>query len=111
MGGPAAGDTPAEDRRAQHGTFEPRAAVDVSAGHARHLAGGVEAGDRLEVLVEHAALQVGFDAAEVLARQREDLHGVIGRGVEWFRRLERLAEFRLLLAPLLARAVVALDRG
>src|SRR5262245_25258794 len=77
MGGPAAGDAPAEDRRAQHGAFQSGAAVDVAAGHARHLAGSVESRDRLEVLVEHAALQVGLDAAEVLARQREDLHGVI----------------------------------
>jgi hypothetical protein len=66
MGGPAAGDPPAEDRRAQHGAFEPRASVDVAAGHACDLAGGVEAGDRLEVLVEHAALQIGLGAAEVL---------------------------------------------
>jgi hypothetical protein len=63
------------------------------------------------VLVEHAALQIGLGAAEVLARQREDLNSIIGRGVERLRRLERLAEFRLLLEPLLVRSVVALDRG
>src|SRR5262249_53150957 len=92
---PAAGDATAEDRRTQHGAFETGAPVDVAAGHACDLARGIEPGNRLEVLVEHAAFKVGLDAAEVLARQREDLNRVIGRRVESLRRLERLAEFRL----------------
>ena len=37
----------------------------MAAGHARHLARGVEAGDRLEVLVENATTNVGFHAAEI----------------------------------------------
>jgi hypothetical protein len=90
-----------QDRRAQHGAFEAGAAVDVAAGHARDLTCGVEADDRLEVLVEHAALQIGLGAAEVLARQREDLNSIIRRGVERLRGFERLAEFRLLSSPCL----------
>src|SRR5216683_2609563 len=38
----------------------------------------IEPGDRFEVPVEHAAPQVGLDATEVLARQREDLNPVVG---------------------------------
>src|SRR5208337_4786234 len=78
---PAAGDAPAEDRGAQHGAFEPGAPVDVAPGHAGDLARGIEPGNRLEVPVEHAALEVGLDAAEVLARKRKNLHRVVGRRV------------------------------
>src|SRR5512144_2539052 len=102
MGRPAAGNAPAENRRTQHGAFETGAAVDVATGHACDLTGGVERADRLEMLVEHATLEVGLGAAEVLARQREDLNGIVGWRVERLRRLERLAEFRLPLEPLLA---------
>jgi hypothetical protein len=102
MGRPAAGDAPAENRRTQHGAFEAGAPVDMATGHACDLTRGVERADRLEMLVEHAALEVGLGAAEVLARQRKDLNGVVGRRVERLRRLERLAEFRLPLEPLLA---------
>ena len=69
------------------------------------------AADRLEMLVEHAALEVGLGATEVLARQRKYLNGVVGWRVERLRRLERLAEFRLALEPLLASLIVALDGG
>jgi len=57
----------------------------MAAGHACDLACGIEPGDRFEVLVEYTALQVGLDAPEVLARQREDLNRVIGRRVERLR--------------------------
>src|SRR5215510_5582757 len=106
--GPAASDAPAENRWTQHGAFETGPPVDVATGHACDLAGGIEPGDRFEVLVEHATLKVGLDAAEVFARQREDLDSVIGRRIERLRRLERLAELRLRLEPLLAGLVVAL---
>src|SRR5262245_46376268 len=108
---PSAGDAPAEQRWTEHGALEPGAPVDVAAGHAGDLAGGIEPGDRLEVLVEYAAFEVGLDAAEVLARQRKDLHCVEGRRVERLRRLQRLAEFRLAREPLRASLVVALDGG
>src|SRR5262249_3605739 len=108
---PAAGNAAAEDRWAEHGAFETGAAVDVAAGHAGDLACGIEPGDRLEVLVEHAALEVGLDAAEVLARQRENLHRVVRRRVERLRRFQRLVELRFHLPPLLPRPVVARDGG
>src|SRR5262249_59753988 len=75
------------------------------------VAGGIEPGERFEVLVEHAALKVGLDAAEVFACQREDLNRIIWRRVERLRRLERLAKLRLRLEPLLAGLVVALNGG
>src|SRR5262245_17252795 len=109
--GPAAGDAPAENGGTQHGAFETGAPVDVTAGHAGDFARGIEPCDRLEVLVEHAAPEIGLDAAEVLARQREDLDSVVRRRVERLRRLERLAELRLRLDPLLVGLVVALDSG
>src|SRR5262249_32795679 len=109
--GPAAGDAPAENRWTQHGAFETGTPVDVATGHACDLACGIEPSDRFEVLVDHAALKAGLDAAEVFARQREDLNRVIGRRVERLRRLERLAELRLRLKPLLAGLVVALHCG
>src|SRR6516165_10918048 len=84
-GRPGACDAPAEQRRAKHGAFEPGAAVDVAARHAGNLAGGIEARDRLEMPVEHAALQIGLHATEILAREREQLNGVIGWRVERFR--------------------------
>src|SRR5215471_4294886 len=83
--GPAASDAPAENRWTQHGAFETGTPVDVATGHACDLACGIEPGDRFEVLVEHAALKVGLDTAEVFARQREDLNRVIRRRVERLR--------------------------
>src|SRR5262245_29532426 len=74
--GPAAGDAPAENRWTQHGAFETSTPVDVATGHACDLACGIEPSDRFEVLVDHAALKVGLHAAEVFARQREDLNRV-----------------------------------
>src|SRR5260370_40698398 len=87
--GPAAGDAPAENRRTQHGAFETGMPVDVATGHACDLACGVESGNRFEVFVEHAALKVGLDAAEVFARQRAELKPAIGRRVGRPRRLQR----------------------
>src|ERR1700730_18322920 len=107
--GPAARDPPAENRRTQHGAFEAGTAVDMTARHACALARGIEPADRLELPVERAALQVGLHAAEILAREREELNGVVGRRVERLRRLERLAELRLFVEPLFAGRVVALD--
>src|ERR1700704_2115601 len=72
MGRPAASNAPAENRRTQHGAFETGAPVDVATGHACDLTRGVERADRLEMLVEHATLEVGLGAAEVLGRPRED---------------------------------------
>src|SRR5690606_24059917 len=108
--GPAAGDAAAEDRRAEHGAFEAGTAVDMAARHAASLARPVEPRDRLKMLVEDAATQVGLDAAEILARQREDLDRVIRCRVERLGLPERLAEFRLPLEPVAAGLVVALDR-
>ena len=71
----------------------PGFAVDVAAGHARDFAGGVQAGDRFEIFVQHAATQVGFDAAEVFPRQRKNLNRIIRRRVELLRAFERFAEF------------------
>src|SRR4051812_31969815 len=109
MGRPAAGDAAAENRRTQHGAFEAGAPVDMATSHTCDLTRGVERADRLEMLVEHAALEVGLGAAEVLARQRKDLNGVVGWCFERLRRLEHLAELRLALEPLLASLIVALD--
>src|SRR6188474_800688 len=89
--GPAAGDAAAENCRPEHGAFQAGAAVDVAAGHAGDLAGRIEPFNRLEVLVEHAALQVGLDAAEVLARHWKQLNRVIRWRVEGLRRFQRLA--------------------
>src|SRR3954466_1670473 len=111
MGRPAAGDAPAENGRTKHGAFEAGAPVDMATSHACDLTRGIERADRLEMLVEHAALEVGLGAAEVLARQREDLNGVVGWGFDRLRRLERLAEFGFPLEPLLASLIVALDGG
>src|ERR1700720_4599909 len=82
--GPAAGDATAENRGAQHSAFETGAPVDVAAGHARDLPGGIEPTDRCKLLVKHPALEIGLHAAEVLARKGEHLHGVVGRRVERF---------------------------
>src|SRR5262249_47202958 len=67
------------------GAFETGTPVDVATGHACDLACGIEPGDRFEVLVEHGALKVGLDTAEVFARQRKDLNRVIRRRVERLR--------------------------
>ena len=88
VGRPAAGDTAAEDRGAEHRSFQPRLPVDVAAGHPRHLSRGVEAGDWIEKPVEHAAAEIGFDAAEIFPRERKKLDGVKGRRVEFLRRSE-----------------------
>src|SRR5262245_5534217 len=92
VGGPAAGHAAAEDRGPQHRALEPGPAVDVPAGHAGDLARGVEAGDGLEVMVQHPAAEVGLHAAEVLPGEREELDRVVGRGVERLRLREHLAE-------------------
>src|SRR5881398_2290734 len=58
---PATGDAAAEQRGPEHRAFQAGTAIDVAAGHAGNFAGGVEAWDRIEVLVEHAAAQIGLD--------------------------------------------------
>jgi hypothetical protein len=83
----------------------------MATSHACDLTRGIERADRLEMLVEHAALEVGLGTAEILARERKDLNGIIRRRIERLRRLERLAEVRLPLEPLLASLIVALDGG
>src|SRR5262249_20456636 len=80
--GPGAGDTSAEERWTQHGAFQRRASVDVAARHAGDLARSEKPFDRLEMPVEDAAPQVGLDAAEILARQGEDLHRIVGWRIE-----------------------------
>src|SRR5262245_16223043 len=96
---PAAGNPAAEEGGPQPRALETRLAVEVSARHARDLAGRVQAGDRLEVAVQHAAADVGLDAAEVLAGEREELDRVVGRSVESLGLAERLAERRVLRQP------------
>src|SRR5262249_56778570 len=81
VGGPAAGDAAAEDRGPEHRALEAGLAVDVAAGHARDLAGGVEAGNRLEGAVQDAAAEVRLHAPEVLAGQRKELDRVVRRPV------------------------------
>ena len=61
------------------------------------------------MLVEHAASEIGLDAAEVLARQRKELDRGKRRSVEFLRRAERLAELGLGIQPVVEGAVVARD--
>src|SRR5262249_22654571 len=109
--GPGTGNAAAENRWTQHGGLEAGAPADMAAGQARYIACRIEPGNGLEMLVQHAACEIGLHAAEVLARQGKDLNGVIRRCVERLRQLQRLAEFRLAVEPFLACFVVALDSG
>ena len=83
----------------------------MSARHPGHLSGTIEGRDRLKILIEYPALQIGLDAAEVLARQGKKLHRVIWRCVKPLRLIERFAKFRLLLQAAFAGSVVALYCG
>src|SRR5262249_62385700 len=109
--GPGTGNAAAENRWTQHGALESGAPVDMAAGHARYLACRIEPGNGLEMLVQHAACEIGLHAAEVLARQGKDLNGVIRRCVERLRQLQRLFEFPSACAPFLAYVVLGVDRG
>ena len=69
VGGPRSGNPPAEYGRAQHRSFQAGLAVNVSSSHTGELSGGVQAWNRLVVLVQHLAAQIGLDATKVLAGQ------------------------------------------
>src|SRR6266545_8068436 len=99
VGRPGAGDPPAEDRWAEHGSFQTGFAVNMTSGHAGDFARGVKSGNRFEVFVQHAAAKVGLHTAKVFARQRKNLNRVVRRRVELFRAFERLAEPGLLVEP------------
>ncbi len=88
MSRPGTGNASAEDRRAKHGSFEARLSVDVAAGHAGYFSGSIQSRDRLEVFVLHAAMKVRFDAAKILAREREELDRIERRRVEFLRELQ-----------------------
>src|SRR4029453_9762370 len=94
-GGPGSGHPAAEQRRAEHGAFQARLAVDVPAGHAGELSGGVQAWNRLEVLIEHLAAQVGLDATKVLAGQRHVMQGIERRHRDLLPALERTLAYRV----------------
>jgi hypothetical protein len=83
----------------------------MAAGHAGDFAGGVQAGDRLEIFVEDAAAQIGFGAAEIFPRERKELNCVVRRRVKLLGQLQRFAELGLDLKAVIECFIVALDRG
>src|SRR5262249_4816609 len=78
VGSPGSGDPAAEQRRAQHRAFQARLAVNVPSGHTRELSRGVQSRNRLVVLIQHLAAQIGLNAAKVLAGQRHVMQGIEG---------------------------------
>src|SRR6185436_19678812 len=62
--GRPAGGAAGEEASAQERALERAVAVHAAAAEAGDLAGGVQAGNRLALLVQHAGVQVGMEAAE-----------------------------------------------
>ena len=77
----AAGGAPAEDAAAEERALQRAVAVHAAAAEAGDLAGGVQAGQRLAGVGQDAALQVGLQAAERLAREDVQLDGDQRAGV------------------------------
>src|SRR5690606_15316570 len=67
----ASGDAPRQDAAAEERALERSLAVDAATAEARGFAHGVEPRDVLAVGLEHAAGEIGADAAEALAREDE----------------------------------------
>jgi len=65
-----------EDGQAEHGAFQSCSAIDVISGLACQFPGGVEAWYGFPRPVQYMVLQVGVDAAEAFAGQREELYGM-----------------------------------
>ena len=101
--GGSAGGARGEDAAGQEGAFQRAFAAGAAAAKARRLAHAVQAGDGLVRRIEHAAVQVGAQAAQALARDQLHLDGDVRPGTGLLQR-RGFAGAQLVRRPTGARA-------